>query len=67
MLREGGQWEYFSSKAHQKINAKIDVEKVREITSMRKYFQNYAKTRSKINGKSMTFQNLRFLVFLNRL
>ena len=30
---------------------------------MRKCFQNDAKTKSKINGKSMKFQNLRFLVF----
>ena len=30
---------------------------------MRKCYQNDAKMRSKINGKSMNFQNLRFLVF----
>ena len=30
---------------------------------MRKCFQNDAKTRSKINDKSVNYQNLRFLVF----
>ena len=30
---------------------------------MRKCYQNDAQMRSKINGKSMNFQNLRFLVF----
>ena len=44
-----------------KINAKVDVEKVWKF--MRKCFKNDAKTRSKINDKSVKFWNLRFLVF----
>ena len=46
----------FPLKMHPQIDTKIDVEKVCEI--MRKCFQNDAKMRSKINGKSSNFQNL---------
>ena len=46
---------------HPKIDTKIDVEQV--CRSMRKCFQNDAKTRSKINDKSRIFRNLRFLFF----
>ena len=51
----------FPLKMHPQIDTKIDVEKVCEI--MRKCFQNDVKTRSKIDDKSMKFQNLRFLDF----
>ena len=47
-------WDDFSLKTHSKINAKTDVEKVREF--MRKRFQNDAKMRSEINDESMQFQ-----------
>ena len=52
---------HFPSKMHSKINTKVDVEKVWKF--MRKCFKNDAKTRSKINDKSVNFWNLRFLVF----
>ena len=52
---------HFPSKMHPKINAKVDVEKVWKF--MRKCSQNHAKTIPKIDDKSMTFWNLRFLVF----
>ena len=51
----------FSSKTDEQTNAKFHVVKVWEI--VRKCSQNDANMRSKINGKSMIFQNLRFLVF----
>ena len=52
---------HFPLKMCSKINAKVDVEKV--WTFMRKCFKNDAKTRSKINDKSVKFWNLRFFVF----
>ena len=52
---------HFPSKMCSKIDAKFDVEKV--WTFMRKCSQNDAKTRSRIDDKSMKFRNLRFLVF----
>ena len=58
--KSGPIWRPFSTKRHQKRHTKIDVEKVCEI--MRTCSKNDAKTRSQIDGKSMKFRNLRFLV-----
>ena len=52
---------HFPSKMCSKIDAKFYVEKV--WTFMRKRSQNDAKTRSRIDDKSMKFRNLRFLIF----
>ena len=52
---------HFPLKMHIKTNANFNAEKLQ--TFMRKCSQNHAKTRSKINDKSMKCWNLRFLVF----
>ena len=52
---------HFPLKMHIKTNANFNAEKLQ--TFMRKCSQNHAKTRPKINDKSMKFWNLRFLVF----
>ena len=57
----GAIWEPFPPKMPSKFDAKLYIEKV--LTFMRKCVQNDAKTMSKIDDKSMTFRNPRFLVF----
>ena len=52
---------HFPLKMHIKTNANFNADKLQ--TFMRKCSQNHAKTRSKINDKSMKCWNLRFLVF----
>ena len=53
--------EHFPSQMHSIIYAKVDVERVWNF--MKKCFENDAKTRCKIDDKSMNFRNLRFLDF----